>query len=302
MIDVGREIDSAVRIEWSELREEVVWAGVRPRQRRRVVARVALACVVVAAVGGTVKLRSDGHGAVQAPAIPAAAATEPVQAPAGKAPIAEAAPSAPPITVVLARGARRFEVREQRYMIRSGRITIDAQNAVFACARSEHATRVEVFRGTVLVHDVDGEREVRAGESVDFHEPAAAQQSADPVEDLLRTADVMRLSHQPGEAVSPLRRVIKAHPRDRRAPLAAFTLGRLLLDELDRPREAAAAFANAIRLAPEGALVEDALARQIEALSRAGDSDAAKQLAVEYLDAFPHGRKVNAVRAFGGLP
>src|SRR6185503_3307136 len=102
-------------------------------------------------------------------------------------------------------------VREQRYMIRSGRITIDAQNAVFACARSEHATRVEVFRGAVVVHDVDGEREVHAGESVDFHEPVAAPpQSADPVEDLLRTADVMRLSHEPGQAIGPLRRVITA--------------------------------------------------------------------------------------------
>jgi hypothetical protein len=52
---------------------------------------------------------------------------------------------------------------------------------------------------------------------------------------------------------------------DPRAPLAAFTLGRVLLRELARPREAAAAFAQARALAPRGPFVEDALAREVEA-------------------------------------
>jgi len=47
----------------------------------------------------------------------------------------------------------------------------------------------------------------------------------------------------------------------RRAPLAAFTLGRMLLMELANPTEAAGAFAEARRLSPHGPLAEAALAK-----------------------------------------
>ena len=304
MIDLGREIASAVRADWSELREEVAWAGVRPRQRRRIVRRVGLACVVAAAVGGVLKLRA--HDVETPPAAPIVR-SETIQAPIASEPPPAPAPvrvvATEPIRVELARGARRFEVRDQAYQIKSGHVTIEAQNAVFACARSEHATRVEVFRGTVLVDDGATEREVHAGEQAEFREPVTPPpRSADVVEDLLHTADVMRLSHEPAQAIGPLRRIVSEHAGDRRAPLAAFTLGRVLLDELTRPSEAAAAFADAIRLAPEGPLVEDALARRVEALSRAGESAEARSRAEDYVRRFPHGRKLHAVRTFGGLP
>ena len=48
--------------------------------------------------------------------------------------------------------------------------------------------------------------------------------------------------------------VLKGHRSDPRAPLAAFTLGRLLLMELGEPRQAAAAFADAQALAPQRAV------------------------------------------------
>jgi hypothetical protein len=48
-------------------------------------------------------------------------------------------------------------------------------------------------------------------------------------------------------------------------------------------------------------MAEDALAREIEAMSRAGDATAARQLAERYLDAYPDGRKVRSVRRFGGI-
>ena len=82
---------------------------------------------------------------------------------------------------------------------------------------------------------------------------------------------------------------------------AAFTLGRVLLEELGRPAEAADAFADAVRLAPTGPMTEDAIAREVEALSRAGESLAAKQLAQHYLEQFPTGRKLKSVRRFGGI-
>jgi transmembrane sensor len=119
--------------------------------------------------------------------------------------------------------------------------------------------------------------------------------------ELLLAADVARLSGHPAEAVSPLERVVSRHARDPRAPLAAFTLGRVFLEELGRPRDAAGAFASALRLEPSGPLAEDALARQVEAWSRAGDESRAREAALEYVARYPHGRREKSVRRFGGV-
>jgi transmembrane sensor len=119
--------------------------------------------------------------------------------------------------------------------------------------------------------------------------------------DLLFAADVARLSGNPALAVPRLERVIRAHAGDSRAPLAAFTLGRTLLDGLGRPREAADAFARARRLSPGGALAQDALAREVESWSRAGEAGLAHQRALDYLRLYPGGRREKAVRYHGGL-
>ena len=103
-------------------------------------------------------------------------------------------------------------------------------------------------------------------------------------------ADAARLSGHPEQAVGYLRRVSTEHSSDSRAPLAAFTLGRLLLSQLGRPGEAAEAFALARRLRPAGSLSEDALAREAEARQRAGSGSRARALASEYLTSYPRGK------------
>jgi transmembrane sensor len=123
----------------------------------------------------------------------------------------------------------------------------------------------------------------------------------DEVNDLLLAADVARLGHHPADAVAPLRQVEQAHASDPRASLAAFTLGRVLLTQLGQPAAAADAFARARALSPGGALDEDALAREVEARSRAGDASAARRLADEYLQRFPTGSRAASVRRFGGI-
>ena len=120
--------------------------------------------------------------------------------------------------------------------------------------------------------------------------------------DLLLLADVARLSHHPASAVSPLRRLIDQHGDDPRASLAAFTLGRLLLDDLGQPREAAQSFRRTQALEAEGPLAHDALAREVEAWSRAGDLTRARERAREYIRLYPSGRRVAAVRRFADLP
>ncbi|MEP7048949.1 MAG: FecR family protein [Pseudomonadota bacterium] len=121
----------------------------------------------------------------------------------------------------------------------------------------------------------------------------------DETGDLLLAADVARLGGYPAEAVPYLTRVVRAHSRDPRSGLASFTLGRVLLDELGRPGEAADAFARA--RAAGGPLAEDALAREVEAASRAGDLSRSRELAHEYQVLYPKGRRAKAVAKFGGL-
>ena len=111
--------------------------------------------------------------------------------------------------------------------------------------------------------------------------------------DLLLAADVARLGGHPEKAVRDLERVVSAHSDDSRAPLAAFTLGRTLLDQLGRPREAAQAFATAHRLEPHGALAQDALAREVESWSRAGETSLAHDRADAYVKAYPKGRRLS---------
>ncbi len=89
------------------------------------------------------------------------------------------------------------------------------------------------------------EEDAKAGDYGKAYEELSAKGRdavRDEAEDLMLAADVARLSAHPEEAIRPLRGVCDRHSSDRRAPVAAFTLGRVLLDDLGRPDEAAAAF------------------------------------------------------------
>ncbi len=125
---------------------------------------------------------------------------------------------------------------------------------------------------------------------------------ADVPGDLLLAADVARLSGHPAQAVVPLRRVTQRHAADPRAPLAAFTLGRVYLDDLGNPRDAALAFRSTRSLQPGGPMVELALAREAEAWARAGETQKAKTLAREYLTRYPGGTKRKLVQRLADEP
>ena len=118
---------------------------------------------------------------------------------------------------------------------------------------------------------------------------------------LLDAADAARLSGHPQVAVTYLRKVLDQHGESPVAPLAAFTLGRVLLERLGQPSEAADAFATARQLAPNGSLAQDALAREVEAWSKAGRPDDAYRAARQYVDTYPKGRRLRAVQLYGGL-
>jgi transmembrane sensor len=118
---------------------------------------------------------------------------------------------------------------------------------------------------------------------------------------LMEAADTARLTEHLDTAVRYLRRAVTDHRRDPATPLAAFTLGRLLLGQLDRPREAAEAFATVRELAPEGELAQDALAREVEAWSKAGQLEAAHVRAQLFVRNYPQSRRRHIVEVYGGL-
>jgi transmembrane sensor len=127
-----------------------------------------------------------------------------------------------------------------------------------------------------------------------FERPAASPPQGPA--DLLLAADVARLSRHPADAVSPLKKLIHGFSSDSRAPAAAFTLGRVLLEDLGRATEAADAFAQARRFSPTGPLALEALAREITARQRAGQRARAHELARAYLKEYPEGRHASKLR------
>jgi transmembrane sensor len=143
----------------------------------------------------------------------------------------------------------------------------------------------------------------RAGKSSEAYRAleAAPASELDNAEALLLAADVARLAGHAPEAVPYLQRVLRDFKADPRAALAAFSLGRVLLNSLGRPAEAASYFEKARALSHEPSLAEDALAREVEALARAGQADGARRRAEDYLRLYPAGQRLNAVKTFGGL-
>jgi len=117
------------------------------------------------------------------------------------------------------------------------------------------------------------------------------------VADLLVLADVARLSGHGEEAVSPLERILRRFPSDPQAPLAALALGRLDLDTLHRPADAAVALERALALGVPASLREDVRARLVEAYARAENWPAARAAAAAYVHEFPHGRDLPLVQS-----
>jgi transmembrane sensor len=132
-----------------------------------------------------------------------------------------------------------------------------------------------------------------------FKQEIAAAQS---VESLLSLADAARLSGHPGDAVAPLERVLGDFSASSHAALAAFTLGRVQLDQLRAPDKAARAFERAILMHPPSAILADCHARLVEAYARAGDTAAAQRAAARYRTLFPAGRHDVDVQAWKKRP
>ena len=142
--------------------------------------------------------------------------------------------------------------------------------------------------------------ERRFGEAYGLLRQVPMKNLSEP-DDLLLAADVARQAGRPERAVPFLERVVAEHPREMCAQLAGFSLGKIYLDNLDQPALAARRFADVRAMAPAGGLAQDALAREVEAWARAGETARARDGALEYAHVYPHGQRLAAVRDLGGI-
>ena len=108
-------------------------------------------------------------------------------------------------------------------------------------------------------------------------------------DDLLLLGDVARLSGDAGRALLAYQRVRTRAPGTEAAANAAFAMGRVCFDQRGAYAEAAQWFATYRSERGDGPLARDATGRQMEALSRAGDTAGAARVAEEYLRKYPRG-------------
>ncbi len=124
-------------------------------------------------------------------------------------------------------------------------------------------------------------------------ESRARTASAD---DLLALGEVAHRSHHYAEAAGLYERFVGEHADHPEAAMVGFTLGRLQLDQLAAPRDAAHTLDRARRGAVPRYLLEDVLARLVEARARSGDVAGARAAAEEYGRTFSGGRRAVDVR------
>jgi TolA-binding protein len=106
---------------------------------------------------------------------------------------------------------------------------------------------------------------------------------------LLEQANAARRSGDVQEAAALLEALRVRYPRDPRAALATFELGRLRLDALGDPQGAVTALKQSIALAPTGVFREDAEACLANAYARMRDRAHCAQARQDYLGHYPEG-------------
>lgn len=219
---------------------------------------------------------------------------------------------------------------ERAFRVEAGNVTATVRGTAFRVTRAGDGAIVVVDEGRVEVEGPTGARTLEAGERFAPEAPEApATDASSPTptprapawrplaakgdypaayaalgdggvgreaaaatdaETLLSLADVARLSGHPKEAAPPLRRVLAEHRADPRASLAAFTLGKIDLESLGDPADAARMFEESTRLGAPPSIAEDASARRVEAYARAHEPGKARAAAAEYRAKFPGGR------------
>jgi len=298
------------------------------RRGRTPALAVACAAAVVLAIVGWRQLGAPPRGQIASQPRPASESSLQVGLQVGLQVLADGSRVVPdgPATVIekaiesdadvlyeLKAGGAHFEVARRpsrTFRVHAGQVTLQVIGTRFLVRRLDDRSRVSVSEGRVLVSWWGGSRELGAGEEGTFPpEPvpatasaAARRRAAEPGPDVLFAhADRARKDGKPELAIAHLRTVIDRFPGDPHAQAAAFTIGRLLLESLHQPRQAAASFEQARVLAKGAPLAEDALAREVDAWAAAGEPTLARARAELYGKLYPNGSRLAAVLRASGL-
>lgn len=127
-----------------------------------------------------------------------------------------------------------------------------------------------------------------------------AQTPLEPAHVLFAHASVARRAGLMQEAADDYADLLAHYPRDARAAVSAFELGRIRMDALDDARGAAQAFSDALRLSRKAQFREDALARLAIAQDALGDRGACRNTRERYLSEFAAGVHAVSLAALCG--
>jgi transmembrane sensor len=113
---------------------------------------------------------------------------------------------------------------------------------------------------------------------------------------LMDQGNAARRAGDARSAANAYQTLLGKFPRDPRAALAAFELGRLRMGPLKDVQGAVRAFQSAIALSPGSAIREDSMAHLVEAFAMSGQSGQCAAAREAYLKAYPSGVHVGLVR------
>jgi TolA-binding protein len=139
---------------------------------------------------------------------------------------------------------------------------------------------------SVMEADGDGQR---PRESPRAKRRRRAREAARDAGELFDHANLARRVGRLEDAVAMYGELVAKHPRDKRASLAAFELGRLRMDSLRDMRGAVRALERALKLDAHGAFAEDALARLVLAEEARHDLAGCNRARSRYLARYPDG-------------
>ena len=123
----------------------------------------------------------------------------------------------------------------------------------------------------------------------------SAKPEAETARALLEDANEHRRAGRLVDAARAYETLLARYPRDGRAGLAAFELGRLRMDRLGDLSGAIQALEQAMKLAPGSGFREDAMARLVTAYARSGDGGRCTRARDAYLKRYPEGVHRNTV-------
>ncbi|HET9930851.1 MAG TPA: FecR domain-containing protein [Polyangiaceae bacterium] len=130
--------------------------------------------------------------------------------------------------------------------------------------------------------------------------PAASSSASPSARELFEQASGLWRDGRPAEAAQAYQNLLSTYPRDARAGLAAFELGRLRMDRLGDLPGALKALERALTTAPGSSFREDALARIVRASSTLGNASRCNSAREQYLREFPNGvHRLSVTKACG---